>query len=127
MVKSVRQLITFFWSELFRQGRIEGDVHRVPDRESDKYFQSRPRESQISAVASEQSKIPESSVGLEKKVSEIDQRFNGQPIPRPYNRGGIYLSPVRIGFWQGRAHRLHDRNVYILNKNNTWDIRLLYP
>jgi len=119
--------MTFFWSELFRQVRIEGDVHQVPDRESDKYFQSRPHESQISAVASDQSKILESRGSLEKKVSELDQRFKGQPIPRPDNWGGFYLSPVRIEFWQGRAHRLHDRIVYILNKNNTWDIQLLYP
>jgi pyridoxamine 5'-phosphate oxidase len=119
--------MTFFWSELFRQVRIEGDVHQVPDWESDKYFQSRPRESQISAVASDQSKILESRGSLEKKVSELDQRFKGQPIPRPDYWGGFYLSPVRIEFWQGRAHRLHDRIVYILNKNNTWNIQLLYP
>jgi len=118
--------MTFFWSELFRQVRIEGDVHQVPDWESDKYFRSRPRESQISAMASDQSKILESRGSLEKKVSEIEQRFKGEPIPRPANWGGFYLSPARIEFWQERSHRLHDRIVYILN-NNTWNIQLLYP
>lgn len=119
--------MTFFWSELFRQVRIEGDVHQVPDSESDKYFQSRPRESQISAIASDQSKILENRGGLEEKVSELGKRFKGEPIPRPANWGGFYLSPVRIEFWQGRPHRLHDRIVYILDKNNTWNIQRLYP
>jgi len=119
--------MTFFWSELFRQVRIEGDVHQVPDWESDKYFQSRPRESQISAMASDQSQTLESRGSLEKKVSEIEQKFKGEPIPRPANWGGFYLSPARIEFWQGRSHRLHDRIVYILNKNNKWNIQRLYP
>jgi len=119
--------MTFFWGELFRQVRIEGDVHRVPEWESDKYFQSRPRESQISALASEQSRVLESRGSLEKKVSELEQRFKGQPIPRPANWGGFYLSPKFIEFWQGRAHRLHDRILYKLEKNNSWNVQRLYP
>jgi len=119
--------MTFFWSELFRQVRIEGDVHQVPQEESDKYFRSRPRESQISALASEQSKILDSRGSLEKKVSEIEQSFKGRPIPRPSNWGGFYLSPLSIEFWQGRPHRLHDRLVYNLDKNNSWNIQRLYP
>jgi pyridoxamine 5'-phosphate oxidase len=119
--------MTFFWSELFRQVRIEGDVHQLPQEESDKYFRSRPRESQISALASEQSKILDSRGTLEKKVSEIEQRFEGRPIPRPSNWGGFLLSPISIEFWQGRAHRLHDRILYNLEEKNHWNIKRLYP
>ena len=119
--------MTFFWSELFRQVRIEGDVHQVPDWESDKYFESRPRESQISALASEQSRVLESRESLEKKVNELGHRFKDQPIPRPANWGGFFLSPIHIEFWQGRAHRLHDRFLYKLEKNNSWKVQRLYP
>jgi len=119
--------MTFFWSELFRQVRIEGDVYQVPDWESDKYFQSRPRESQISALASEQSRILESRESLEKKVKELEHRFKDQSITRPANWGGFYLSPTQIEFWQGRAHRLHDRILYKLEKNNSWNVLRLYP
>jgi pyridoxamine 5'-phosphate oxidase len=119
--------MTFFWSELFRQVRIEGDVHQVPQEESDEYFRSRPRESQISALASEQSKILDSRSSLEKKVSQIEHSFEGRSIPRPPNWGGFYLSPISIEFWSGRAHRLHDRIVYNLDKNNSWNIQRLYP
>jgi pyridoxamine 5'-phosphate oxidase len=119
--------MTFFWSELFRQVRIEGDVCQVPDWESNKYFQSRPRESQISALASEQSRILESRESLEKKVKELEHRFKDQSITRPANWGGFYLSPKFIEFWQGRAHRLHDRILYKLEKNNSWNVQRLYP
>jgi len=119
--------MTFFWSELFRQVRIEGDVHQVHEWESDKYFQSRPRESQISALASEQSRVLESRESLEKKVNELEHRFKNQPIPRPANWGGFYLSPIHIEFWQGRTHRLHDRILYNLEKKNHWNIQRLYP
>lgn len=119
--------ITFFWRELFRQVRIEGDVYQIREEESDKYFQSRPRESQIGAMASDQSKILENRNVLEKKVTELEDSYKGQRIPRPANWGGYYLSPVSIEFWQGRTHRLHDRIVYILDKNNIWNIQRLYP
>jgi pyridoxamine 5'-phosphate oxidase len=119
--------MTFFWSELFRQVRIEGNVYQISAGESDNYFQSRPRESQIGALVSKQSKVLESRESLEKNVKEIQQRYRDQPIPRPVNWGGFYLSPTCVEFWQGRAHRLHDRIQYKLEKNNTWSIQRLYP
>jgi len=118
--------LTFFWSELFRQVRIEGEVSRLPESESDGYFRSRPRESQISALASEQSRVLESREVLEKKVFELKQKYKDLPVPRPGEWGGYYLSPHRIEFWQGKPGRLHDRIVYILT-GNSWKIQRLYP
>jgi pyridoxamine 5'-phosphate oxidase len=119
--------ITFFWNKLFRQVRIEGKVYKVPESESDKYFQSRPRESQISAIASEQSKILDNRASLEKRAGELEQSLKGQNITRPVNWGGYYLSPEYFEFWQGRKHRLHDRICYRLEINNFWNVQRLYP
>ena len=119
--------MTFFWYELFRQVRIEGYVHKVTEAESDAYFQSRPRESQISALASEQSRLLDSRESLEQRVRELEKRFKDQPVPRPDYWGGFYLSPIYVEFWQGRAHRLHDRILYKLEKNNFWNMHLLSP
>ena len=119
--------MTFFWNELFRQVRIEGDVHKVPDSESDEYFKSRPRESQISAIASKQSRVLESRESLEKEVIELAERFRGQSIPRPADWGGFYLSPSTIEFWQGREHRLHDRILYVRGEDRSWTKKMLFP
>ena len=119
--------ITFFWNELSRQVRIEGDVHKVPDAESDKYFRNRPRESQISAIASKQSRVLESRESLEKEVIELTERFRGQSIPRPSDWGGFYLSPSTIEFWQGREHRLHDRILYVKGDDRSWTKQMLSP
>jgi pyridoxamine 5'-phosphate oxidase len=119
--------MTFFWGELFRQVRIEGDVYKVPDSESDEYFKSRPRESQISAIASMQSSVLDNREVLEKAVKELTVRFKGKPIPRPSNWGGFYLSPIIIEFWQGMEHRLHDRIRYVKEENSSWTKQRLYP
>ncbi len=119
--------LTFFWSELFRQVRIEGEVFRLPESESDDYFRSRPRESRISAAASEQSNILESREYLEKRIIELEKKYKDLPVPRPYGWGGYYLSPDRIEFWQGRTQRLHDRIVYIKEAGGIWKIQRLYP
>jgi pyridoxamine 5'-phosphate oxidase len=118
--------LTFFWSELFRQVRIEGEVSMLPDSESERYFRSRPRESQLSTLASEQSRILDSRGSLENKIRILDEKYKGQPVPRPSEWGGYFLTPVRIEFWQGRPHRLHDRILYQLC-DNKWKIQRLYP
>jgi len=118
--------LTFFWSELFRQVRIEGEVNKLPESESETYFRNRPRESRISALASEQSSILDSRESLENKIRLLDEKFKGQPVPRPSEWGGYFLSPVRMEFWQGKPHRLHDRILY-LNSGNSWKIQRLYP
>jgi pyridoxamine 5'-phosphate oxidase len=119
--------MTFFWNELLRQVRVEGDVYNVPDSESDKYFRSRPRESQISALASKQSRVLESRESLKKEVMELTVRLKGHPVPRPTYWGGFYLSPSAIEFWQGREHRLHDRILYVRGEDSSWTKRMLFP
>ena len=118
---------TFLWIELFQQVRIEGTVHPVSVEESDVYFNSRPRGSQISAWASSQSNIVSSRIDLEKKMREIEIRFKDKPIPRPDNWGGFCLTPKSMEFWQGRANRLHDRIQYQLGEENIWSIYRLFP
>lgn len=120
--------MTFFWNDLFRQVRIEGKVFKLPPEESDSYFLNRPRESKISAIVSEQSRILKSREILEERFNELGNRLTGQFIERPVNWGGFYLSPLYIEFWQGRAHRLHDRIVYKRQDyKNTWKVERLYP
>lgn len=119
--------LTFLWLELFQQVRIEGTVHPISVEESDNYFNSRPRGSQISAWASSQSKIVSSRIDLEKKIKEIEIRFNNKLIPRPNNWGGFCLTPKSMEFWQGRANRSHDRIQYQLGQENIWSIHRLFP
>ena len=119
--------MTFLWIELYRQVRIEGKVEKISAEESDQYFHSRPRGSQISAVASSQSSIIENRKVLEEKVKELEKEYESKPVPRPENWGGYCLSPVSIEFWQGRASRLHDRILFTLEKNNNWIKQRLAP
>jgi len=120
--------MTFFWSELYRQVRIGGRVDKLPAAESDAYFRSRPRESQISALASQQSRVLENRELLEKMAFEIDEKYRDQPVPRPDSWGGYCLLPEYVEFWQGREHRLHDRLQYIRSGGGrSWTIRLLFP
>lgn len=120
--------MTFFWNQLYRQVRIAGMVIRVSAEESDAYFRSRPRESQISAVASHQSRHLESRELLERTAAEIEEKYRDRPIPRPDDWGGYCLVPEYVEFWQGRERRLHDRIIYTRNSDGeTWTFRLLYP
>jgi len=120
--------MTFFWSELYRQVRLGGTVKRLPAEESDAYFHSRPRQSQISALVSLQSRILKNREMLERIVSETEEKYRNKPIPRPDSWGGYYLSPDYFEFWQGRERRLHDRIRYDRNESDgTWSVYLLYP
>jgi pyridoxamine 5'-phosphate oxidase len=118
--------LVFFWPKLERQVRIEGRVRRVTPRESDAYFQVRPRLSRIGAWASHQSHIIASRQELERRDAEMIQRFGDGPVPRPDFWGGYRLVPRRIEFWQGRPGRLHDRLEY-LRQRGKWTIRRLAP
>jgi pyridoxamine 5'-phosphate oxidase len=114
------------WPTLEEQIRIEGRVSRLPADESDAYFASRPRGSQLGAWASDQTAVLPTRETLELKYREIERRFEGQPVPRPPFWGGFRLRPERIEFWYGRPDRLHDRLVYTRGGNG-WKIERLYP
>lgn len=113
--------LVFFWSELERQIRIEGNVTKVSKEESEEYFHSRPRESQIGAVASPQSqKIPDRKF-LEERFAKLSKEFEGKEVELPNHWGGYAVQPVRIEFWQGRSSRLHDRIVFEKKSGSSWE------
>jgi len=118
--------LTFYWSTLHRQVRIEGRVEKVSAAETKDYFQTRPRGSQLGAWASPQSETLRDRGELESYLAETEARFAGQPIPCPPFWGGFRLKPDRIEFWQGRENRLHDRILYSLCEGN-WQISRLAP
>jgi pyridoxamine 5'-phosphate oxidase len=119
--------LTFFWPELERQVRIEGLAGRVETGVSDKYFQSRPRGSQIGAWASPQSSLIQDRKILEQRSAELEKKFeNKNPLPRPNQWGGYEIEPVLIEFWQGRPNRLHDRIQYT-RVDGQWQIHRLAP
>ena len=118
--------LTFFWPELERQVRIEGWVEKVSETESDTYFNSRPRGSQLGAWVSQQSQVIAGRDVLTSQQEELENRFNGQPIPRPPHWGGFRVIPDKIEFWQGRPSRLHDRIRYRLEAG-TWVIERVSP
>lgn len=118
--------LNFFWPELERQIRINGSIQSLPANESDAYFASRPRESQLGAWASHQSEIIPSKEYLMEKFKNLEKEFEGRSIPRPPHWGGFLLVPHSFEFWQGRPSRLHDRIGYIL-ESGKWLIRRYSP
>lgn len=119
---------TFAWLDLHRQVRVRGAVERVSTEESDDYFASRPRDSQIGAWASPQSQPIADRAALTARVEEMTARFASGPVPRPAHWGGFRLRPVSIEFWQGRPNRLHDRFRYSRDGSaSNWYIERLAP
>jgi pyridoxamine 5'-phosphate oxidase len=118
--------LNFYWPELMRQVRIRGLVNRVSDKKADEYFHSRPIASQLSTVASQQSREICSRNKLYEDLDEVIKTFSGKEIARPETWGGYELTPNEIEFWQGRDNRLHDRIQYYY-KNATWCRRRLAP
>lgn len=114
--------MTFWWPAQERQVRIEGKIEKIRAAESDAYFASRPRENQLSAWASPQSRVIEQPITLD----ELRKRFGDEPIPRPANWGGYRLVPETFEFWQGRASRLHDR-IRFARTAAGWQIDRLAP
>lgn len=121
-----RAALLFHWDELGRQVRIEGPVTRLTREESEPYIRSRPRGSQVSALASPQSQPVESREQLERRVAELSERFQGQEPPLPENWGGFRLQPESFEFWQHRTDRLHDRLLYT-RAGKAWRLERLAP
>jgi pyridoxamine 5'-phosphate oxidase len=118
--------LTFFWSDLERQVCVAGTVTRLPLAESENYFKSRPRGSQLAAWASNQSETVSDRAALETKWHELENKFPDD-IPLPPNWGGFILQPARIEFWQGRPSRLHDRFSYARQLDGSWKLERLAP
>jgi pyridoxamine 5'-phosphate oxidase len=119
--------LVFFWADLERQVRIEGVVEKVTEEESAEYFYSRPKGSQLGALTSPQSQTIPDRKFLEDKLIELQEEYTIKDIQKPEYWGGYRLIPNRIEFWQGRSSRLHDRIVYIQNKDSTWKFERLAP
>ncbi|MFN3409714.1 MAG: pyridoxamine 5'-phosphate oxidase [Limisphaerales bacterium] len=119
--------LVFYWPELERQVCISGTVTKLPRAESEAYFHSRPRGSQIAAAASHQSQPVASRQELEARVRELERQYAGQPVPMPEEWGGYVLAPERIEFWQGRASRLHDRFEFTRTAEGRWQVTRLSP
>ena len=119
--------LNVWWDKLHRQVRVNGAVEKVSREETVKYFHSRPRGSQIGAVASQQSRVIKNHVVLEEEYKKIESQFEGQEIPCPEHWGGYRVIPEQFEFWQGRPNRLHDRLRYAKTDSNVWKIERLSP
>jgi pyridoxamine 5'-phosphate oxidase len=119
--------MTFFWDTLERQVRIAGTIEKLSREESEKYFHSRPKGSQVGAVASPQSQEIADRAGLEKKWQELEAEYADKDVPKPSFWGGYILRPRLIEFWQGRPSRLHDRILYKKVDNKSWKKVRLAP
>lgn len=124
MQENQKVAMNFLWLPLERQVRIEGTVSKVSPEVSDRYFQSRPRGSQIGAIASPQSQIIPSREVIEARVREIEAK--SRDLKRPAHWGGYAVTPRYVEFWQGRSNRLHDRIRYQLT-DSRWELQRLAP
>ena len=117
----------FPWNELDRQVSVSGAVERASEEESDAYFASRPRDSQLGAWASAQSQGIENREALMQQLADVSARFGEGEIPRPPHWGGYRLIPVSWEFWQGGENRLHDRFRYTCSDDGDWQVMRLQP
>ena len=118
--------LNFFWGELERQVRVEGEAEKLSESDSDVYFNQRPRESQIGAWASSQSTEITSRKQLEEQVAFYTEKFKDIKVSRPAHWGGYVVKPTKIEFWQGRPSRLHDRIIYS-KEGNDWKQSRISP
>ncbi|HZG44994.1 MAG TPA: pyridoxamine 5'-phosphate oxidase [Allosphingosinicella sp.] len=121
-----RAALLFHWKSLRRQIRIEGAVEPVPQDEADAYFATRSRDSQLGAWASDQSRPLAARELFETRYREMIERFEGGDVPRPPHWSGYRVRPERIEFWLDRAHRLHERRLFVRDGDG-WSEGLLYP
>jgi pyridoxamine 5'-phosphate oxidase len=127
LAQNPRACANLFWVLLERQIRITGTVERVTRAESEAYFQTRPRESQLGAWASEQSGVLTGRAVLEARLAEIRARFGEGPVECPPHWGGYRIALERVELWQGRPSRLHDRLRYTRTGEQQWKVERLSP
>ncbi|MDO5980698.1 pyridoxamine 5'-phosphate oxidase [Flavivirga spongiicola] len=125
--KNPNVCLSFFWHGAERQIIIKGKAEKIAENLSDGYFESRPRGSQLSAIASNQSEVIENRDAIEKKLLKLEKEFEGKEITRPTSWGGYIVKPSEIEFWQGRPNRLHDRIRFTLQADYNWRIDRLSP
>ena len=118
--------LLFHWKSLRRQVRVEGPVEAVAEADADVYFASRARDSQLGAWASDQSRPLDLRATFEARYQQMRQRFEGEEVPRPPRWSGFRVVPERIEFWSDRAHRLHERRLFVRSASG-WSEGLLYP
>ena len=122
-----RAALVCYWVQLDRQVRVEGSVEKISSEESDEYFRTRPRESQLGALASPQSEVVESREVLENRFRELEELYRDREVERPEHWGGFRIRPERIEFWSNRPGRLHDRILYERQPNASWVKSRLAP
>lgn len=118
--------LLFYFKELGKQIQIWGNAEIISSYESDKYFATRPRESQIGAWASKQSEIQKTDNELEMYIEQYTEKFKDRPVPRPDHWGGMNIVPYRFEFWSEKTYRLHERHEY-LHQGSSWKINKLFP
>lgn len=121
-----RAALLFYWGPLAKQVRVRGTIERVSDEEADRYFASRPRDSQLGAWASLQSSELSGREELVRRFDEVKARYEGQPVPRPPRWTGLRVIPDEIELWEGRESRLHHRELYV-REGDGWRKSLLFP
>lgn len=120
--------LSFFWGLLERQVIVKGTAEKTSEEDAETYFHSRPRGSQLGALASNQSSVIASRDVLEAQLKQLEETYGeSQTIPKPKNWGGFLVRPVSVEFWQGRSNRLHDRVRYTLHNKKDWKIERLAP
>ncbi|MBV9406959.1 MAG: pyridoxamine 5'-phosphate oxidase [Acidobacteriaceae bacterium] len=119
--------LTFYWTELERQVRVEGRVERISREQSEGYFQTRPRGSRLGAWASHQSQVVSNRAEMDAGLEEMERRYGSGDVPAPEFWGGYCVVHEAVEFWQGRPNRMHDRLLYRRKDEDAWTIERLWP
>jgi len=127
LLENPKVCLSFFWPFLERQIIIKGVAEKTSDNNSDGYFETRPRSSQLGAWISAQSSVIDEHEDLATEELELEKKYEGKEIPRPAHWGGFLIRPTEIEFWQGRPSRLHDRVRYVLQDDFDWKKERLAP